>query len=286
MDLDPGAGRAGAGLERGQRIAVVLRPQIEPAPAGLHDQAAARGEHRAGHDPQPVAERAAGRQPQQLGGHQRPADREQPGDVGGLARDPRSVVLDVPAAVLELPDAHRAAGIERVVGQLLQHQLRQQVDGHAGLLAQGRERAEQRPVLALECKFRRFRARRSACRGARSIWRILQSARATEGCSALIAELPDQAALGGMERIARLAALGLVRAASGVRITASARGQGGELVAAQQEHQPHALDPAPRCAAVTAEQLPGRPAERAACAAQSSRNRSASTISCCQACAG
>ena len=35
MDLDPGAAGAGAGLEGGQRIAVVLRPQLEPAPAGL-----------------------------------------------------------------------------------------------------------------------------------------------------------------------------------------------------------------------------------------------------------
>ena len=77
---------------------------------------------------------------------------------------------------LELADAHRAAGIERVIRKLLEHQLRQQVDGHAGLLAQRRERAEQRPVRALECKFWRFRARRTACRDARSIWRILQSA--------------------------------------------------------------------------------------------------------------
>ena len=286
LDLDPGAGRAGAGLDRGQRIAVVLRPEIEPAPAGLQDQPAARGEHRAGHDPQPVAQRAAGRQPQQLGRHQWPADREQPGDVGGIACDPRSVVLDVPAAVLELPDAHRAAGIERVVRQLLQHQLWQQVDGHAGLLAQGRERAEQRPVLALECKFRRFRARRSACRDARSIWRILQSgARADADGSALIAELPDQAALGGEQRID-----GLRRqvwcAPLGRRITASlaVRAASGSPCSRSTSPMPWIRPHGARRWQPNSSQS-GQPSA-AACAAQSSRNRSASTISCCQACAG
>jgi hypothetical protein len=106
--------------------------------AGLQDQPAVRGEHRAGHDAQTVAERAARRQSQQLGGHERAADREQPGDVGWIPCDPGPVVLDVPA-LLELPHTHHATGIERVVSQLLQHQLRQQVDRAAGLLAQGRE---------------------------------------------------------------------------------------------------------------------------------------------------
>ena len=115
---------ARAGRDSSQGLAVVLRPQLEPASAGLQDQAAGRGEHGTGHHPQPVAQSTSCRQPQQLGGHQRPPDREQPGDVGRLTRDPRSVVLDVPAAVLERTDAHGPAGVERVVGQLLEHQPR------------------------------------------------------------------------------------------------------------------------------------------------------------------
>ena len=134
MDLDPRAGRAGAGLERGQRLATVLRAQFDAASPGCHHQPAAGGQHRASHDPQPIAERAAGWQPQQLGRYERSADREQPGDLRGLPRDPRPVVLDVPAAVRQLPHAHRGAGIERIVGQLLQHELGQQVERDPGLL--------------------------------------------------------------------------------------------------------------------------------------------------------
>jgi hypothetical protein len=63
VDLDPGAGGAGAGLDRGQRIAAVLRPEIKSASAGLQDQTTIRGEHRTGYDPQPVAQSPAGRQP-------------------------------------------------------------------------------------------------------------------------------------------------------------------------------------------------------------------------------
>jgi hypothetical protein len=41
MDLDSGAGGAGAGLEGSQRVTAVLRPQTQAVPAGFHDQAAA-----------------------------------------------------------------------------------------------------------------------------------------------------------------------------------------------------------------------------------------------------
>jgi hypothetical protein len=43
VDLDPGAGGARAGFESGQCIAVVLRPELKPAPMGLDHEAAIRG---------------------------------------------------------------------------------------------------------------------------------------------------------------------------------------------------------------------------------------------------
>ena len=68
-DLDAGAARLFAAVtldDRGR--AVRFRAQLDPLVAGDDDERARRGQHRARDDAQPVAERAALRQPQQLAG--------------------------------------------------------------------------------------------------------------------------------------------------------------------------------------------------------------------------
>ena len=74
-DLDPGADRE---LDRrhldDRGRAVVLGAQLDPAVAGGDDKGAVRCEHAASDHAQAVAERATGRQPQQLGRDHRPVD--------------------------------------------------------------------------------------------------------------------------------------------------------------------------------------------------------------------
>ena len=73
-------------------VAVALRLEVEPHAAGDDGEEAVRRQHRAGDHPEAVAERAAGRQAQELGRHQRPIDAEQAGDLvrdRGRGRRPR-----------------------------------------------------------------------------------------------------------------------------------------------------------------------------------------------------
>ena len=104
--------------------AVALGAQLDPPVARRDDEGAVRCEDRAGDHAQAVAERAARRQPQQLGRDHRPGDAEQARDLFRRAVDAAAVVLDEVAAVRQSPDADAGSGVERVVGQFLQHQRR------------------------------------------------------------------------------------------------------------------------------------------------------------------
>ena len=84
---------------------------------------------------------------------------------------------------------------------------------------------------------------------------------ALQGCNRHHASSHTRQRSAAGQRIALPAAPGLVRAARPADHRLG-RGESRQRVAVQQEHQPHAVDPAPGCTAVAAEQLPGRPAER------------------------
>src|SRR5688572_6254860 len=62
--------------------------------------------------------------------------------------------------------------------------------------------------------------------------RFTMAAACSRSCSALTVQLPDQATLGGMQRVARLAAIDLLYAGPGADHRLG-RGQGRDLVAAQ-----------------------------------------------------
>ena len=96
-----------------RRRAVALRAKHDPPVAGDDDERARRGENSAGDDAQAVAERAARRQPQQLGRDHRAGDAEQAGDLFRRAVDPGAVVLDEVAALGQLADADLRAAVER-----------------------------------------------------------------------------------------------------------------------------------------------------------------------------
>ena len=81
-----------------RRRAVVLGPQFGPLAARRDNERAVRGEHATGNDAQAVAERATGRQPQELGRDHRSGDAVQARDVLGRPVDAGAVVLDEVAA--------------------------------------------------------------------------------------------------------------------------------------------------------------------------------------------
>ena len=103
-----------------------------------------------GNNPQAVAERAACRQPQQLGRDHRPGDAEQPRDILRRPGDAVSGVLDKVAAIRQSPDADAGSGVETVVGQLLENQAAQFALRHPSLLLKSIDGAEASPVGPLE----------------------------------------------------------------------------------------------------------------------------------------
>ena len=110
-DLDPRSDLPvrGAALGDGGG-SVALRLKFEPHATGDDGELAARRQHRASRDPEAVAERAARRQAQHLGGRQRPGDAEQAGDL--IRVEAGAVVLDEVAAV-DLADPRLAAPVSR-----------------------------------------------------------------------------------------------------------------------------------------------------------------------------
>ena len=82
----------GARLDR--CAAVVLWRQHEMLPTSPDLDPALRSRNRAGHHPQPVAERPAARQAQQLGGDERPIDAEQARDLLRRAVQAGAIVLN------------------------------------------------------------------------------------------------------------------------------------------------------------------------------------------------
>jgi hypothetical protein len=98
-DLDAGADWPLRRLhaEDGRR-AVALGTERDAAIAGDDGEGALRGEDGASDDAQAVAERATGRQPQELGRDHRAVNAEEAGDVLGV--DAGAVVVDEVAAVL------------------------------------------------------------------------------------------------------------------------------------------------------------------------------------------
>ncbi len=112
-----------------RRRAVALRAEFDPAIARRDDEKAIGCEDAASDHPQAVAERAAHRQPQQLGRDHWPGDAEQPGDLFRLTFDSAAVVLDEVAAIRQFADADLGSGVERVVGQFFQNQTRGQRGG-------------------------------------------------------------------------------------------------------------------------------------------------------------
>ena len=82
--------------------------------------------------PLPSAPRVGSRS--RLGRDHRPGDGEQPRDLLRRAVDAGAVVLDEVAALGQLADADAGPGVERVVGQLLQHQTAQLARRDASLL--------------------------------------------------------------------------------------------------------------------------------------------------------
>ena len=109
-------------LDHGGR-AVAFGLELEPHAAGDHGQGAVRGQHRASDHAQAVAERAAGRQAQELGGHQRTVDAEQARDF--IRIEAGAFVLDEISA-FDFACRHARPGIERVVGKFLENEASQQ----------------------------------------------------------------------------------------------------------------------------------------------------------------
>ena len=117
---------------------------------GDDDERSVRSQDRSGNNAQAVTERAAGRQPQQLGRDHRARDAEQVRDLFRRAADAIAGVFDEVATTRQLPDADRTARVERVVGDFLQHQAAQLVGSDTGFLLQAFDGAEGGPVFALE----------------------------------------------------------------------------------------------------------------------------------------
>ena len=149
-DLDPRSDYAvvRARLDHGGR-AVAFGLELEPHAAGDHGQEAVRGEHGPSDHAQAIAERAAGRQAQELGGYQRTVDAEQARDF--MRIEARAFVLDEISA-FDFACRHARLGIERVVGEFFQDQASQQALRDASLLLQALDGAEGGPVLTLEFK--------------------------------------------------------------------------------------------------------------------------------------
>ena len=124
--------------------------QLDAVIAGDDYQRALGRQHRTGDYAQAIAERAAGRQPPELGRDHRPADREQARDILEPAVDAGTSVLDIVAAGRKRADLNLGAGVETVVGQLLKHQPRQLRFGDPGFLLQTFDCPKRRPVLSLE----------------------------------------------------------------------------------------------------------------------------------------
>ena len=98
---------------------------------------------RTGDNAQAVAERAAGRQPQQLGRDHRPGDAEQPRDILRRAVDAGAVVLDEVAAIGQSPTLTLAPVSSPLSASSFSTRRRSLSGGDAGLLLQALDGAEQ-----------------------------------------------------------------------------------------------------------------------------------------------
>ena len=131
--------------------AIALRAKLDALVAGGDSEVAFAGQDRTGDHAQAVAERAAGRPPQQLGGQEVAIDGVELGNVLGLAVEPWAIILDeIAAEARQLVDVNAGAGVQAVVAQFLEVQLGQLVRGDAGASLQPFEVAEGVPVLVLE----------------------------------------------------------------------------------------------------------------------------------------
>ena len=120
------------------------------------DEEAVRRQHRAGDHPQAIAERAAGRQAQELGRHQRTVDAEQAGDLVRRI-EAGAVVLDEVAA-FDLADPDAASRCRARCRRVPSAPAGAACSlGHASLLLQALDGAEGGPVGALEFQIRRLR---------------------------------------------------------------------------------------------------------------------------------
>jgi hypothetical protein len=99
-----------------------------------------------------VPERAAEREPQELRGGERSRDREERGNIRGVAVDAWPIVLHDERAIRSDFGSHRSAGhsVAGVVDEFLGDQTTELVDRDARLLWQGRQVAEEGPVFVGE----------------------------------------------------------------------------------------------------------------------------------------
>ena len=153
----PGRSRSRSGCRPGARPRVTLTTVVEPSRSGLSSmprvagddgEEAIRRQHRASDHAQAVAERAAGRQPQQLGRDQRPVDAEQARDlVAGRCRGRRPRRSSRPRS----RRPRRAAPVSSALSASSFRTSRRSLScGHASLLLQPLDGAEGGPVGALE----------------------------------------------------------------------------------------------------------------------------------------
>lgn len=120
-----------------------------PSAAGHHGEGAARRPNRTGHNAKAVAELSARQPVLDLRGCPPTPDREQVFDRYAF-RQAGPIVLDVEAAIpFQQPVATVGASVERVVGQLLDAELRELVPFDASLARNGVEVTEVVVVLQL-----------------------------------------------------------------------------------------------------------------------------------------
>lgn len=151
VNFDPGADRIfDCRHVHYRRVAVALGAKFDPTVAGNDNERSFRCQHGTGDNAQPVAERAAHRKSQQLGGDQRTSDAKQPRNLFRRAVDAGAVVRDEVTAAGRLAELDGGPEIESVVGQFLEGETAEQGLGDTGLLLKAIDGAEQRPVFALE----------------------------------------------------------------------------------------------------------------------------------------